>query len=594
MLEDKRVHTFLKLSRQAYGKYKLQILTLTGLGFVTGILEGIGVNALIPLFTFALKDEGAEKDFISRTIESFFTYLDISFTVKYLLIFIITLFVVKAFISVFLNYLKIKITSDYEEQTRSNLFSKTLKSKWPHLLKQKLGHLETILLVDVQASAALLTHISASIMSLTSLIIYVLIAVNISANITLSTLILGCIIFLISKPLVYRIKKLSYGVASTNKEIAHHVNENILGVKTVKSMWMSDSVARKGKEYFVKLKEYTLRISLLKSTARAFIQPISLIFVCLIFAFSYKSPVFNFAALVAIIYLIQKIFAYIQQLQGTMHAVSQLLPHLRSVLDYEQKAEENVEQSQSNLPFKFDKKLQLNHVAFGYSHDKKVLSNIDFTVNRGDLIGIIGPSGVGKTTLVDLILRLFNPTKGNILLDDVDISKIDLSTWRKSIGYVSQDMFLINDTIENNIRFYNQSITKKDIVKAAKMANIDNFIESTQDKYKTVIGERGVLLSAGQRQRIVIARVLATNPQILILDEATSALDNESELRIQEVISKLKGKITVLVIAHRLSTVIDMDQLIVLDKGKIQEQGKPQHLLKDKDSYFARMYNLRN
>jgi len=150
----------------------------------------------------------------------------------------------------------------------------------------------------------------------------------------------------------------------------------------------------------------------------------------------------------------------------------------------------------------------------------------------------------------------------------------------------------LNDTIENNIRFYNNLLTKEDIIKVVKIANIYDFIENQPDKFSTLVGERGVRLSGGQRQRVILARVLAKNPEILILDEATSALDNESELLIHEAIEKLKGKMTILVIAHRLSTIMNSDKLFVLENGKITEQGKPAEMLKDKDSYFYKVYNI--
>ena len=191
-----------------------------------------------------------------------------------------------------------------------------------------------------------------------------------------------------------------------------------------------------------------------------------------------------------------------------------------------------------------------------------------------------------------MILRLLTPTEGEILLDEQDMESIELTDWRRNIGYVSQDIFLMNDTVANNIRFYDDTITDKELRVAAKLANIGGFVDTLPQKYETIIGERGVMLSAGQRQRIVIARILARQPQLLILDEATSALDNESEAQIHEVIKNLKGRITVLVIAHRLSTVMDSDRLLVLENGTLAEEGSPTALLKDKKSYFFRAYNI--
>ena len=210
------------------------------------------------------------------------------------------------------------------------------------------------------------------------------------------------------------------------------------------------------------------------------------------------------------------------------------------------------------------------------------------------MVGLIGSSGSGKTTIVDLLLRLFNPVNGTIFLDGKDIKKINIDSWREKIGYVSQDMFLLNDTVANNIKFYDSFVTDADVRNAACTAFIDETVGRLPNGFNTIIGERGVILSAGQRQRIIIARVLARKPEILILDEATSALDNESEAHIQKAIENLKGKISVLVIAHRLGTVMNCDSIFVLEEGRIIEKGAPRVLLENKESYFYKSHNIRS
>jgi len=322
-------------------------------------------------------------------------------------------------------------------------------------------------------------------------------------------------------------------------------------------------------------------------------QPISVIFILAVFAFYYRNPSFNLAALVAIIYLIKQMFNYFGQLQKNLVNINAAAPYLKIVLDQEQLAKASREINQGEKKFQFNQALELKQVDFSYADDKTTLSKIDFKISKGEVVGMIGPSGSGKTTLVDLILRLFRPNGGQILLDGLNIEEIEISDWRNNIGYVSQDIFLMNDSIINNIRFHDDSLTMEDIISAAKMANIYDFIQSCPEKFETIVGERGIMLSGGQRQRIIIARVLARNPKFLIFDEATSALDNESEVKIQKIIENLKGKLTVFVIAHRLSTVINSDRLLVLENGKIIEQGAPKELLSNKNTYFYKIYNIR-
>jgi len=210
-------------------------------------------------------------------------------------------------------------------------------------------------------------------------------------------------------------------------------------------------------------------------------------------------------------------------------------------------------------------------------------------IKKGFTVGLVGPSGGGKTTVFDLMLRFLEPDKGKILLDGIPVSHISIEEWRKSITYIPQDVFLINDTVENNIRFFNDNISYKEIVEAAKKAHIYEMIQKFPEKFDTKVGERGMRLSVGQRQRIAIARALTRNPKILLLDEATSALDAESEKAIKEVIKELKGNITICMIAHRTSTLSDVDTIFVLENGKITEEGMPDKLSENSQGYFSNM-----
>ena len=217
-------------------------------------------------------------------------------------------------------------------------------------------------------------------------------------------------------------------------------------------------------------------------------------------------------------------------------------------------------------------------------------------VPKGRIVEIYGPESSGKTTLVDLITLTHQQQKGDIIIDGTNSSEINQSSWKKQIGYVSQDTIIFDDTIGNNISMWQDNLNDKETYNklrdAAKKANILNFIESLEKGFNTVVGDRGILLSGGQKQRIFIARELFRNPNILILDEATSALDSESEKNIQDSIESLKGKITVIIIAHRLSTIKKVDNIYLLDKGKIIEKGSYDDLKNDNNSKFSEIVEL--
>jgi subfamily B ATP-binding cassette protein MsbA len=223
-------------------------------------------------------------------------------------------------------------------------------------------------------------------------------------------------------------------------------------------------------------------------------------------------------------------------------------------------------------------------VSFQYA-DSKVLEQINLTVESGKMIALVGQSGAGKSTMADLLPRFYDVTDGQILIDGIDIRKIKLHDLNQLMGIVTQESILFNDTIFNNIAFGNKSASREAVIAAAKIANADEFIVKLADGYDTNIGDRGDKLSGGQRQRLSIARAVLKNPPILILDEATSALDTESEKLVQDAIHKLMQNRTSIVIAHRLSTIQHADTIVVMQDGKIIEQGKHAELISLNGTY---------
>jgi len=235
-----------------------------------------------------------------------------------------------------------------------------------------------------------------------------------------------------------------------------------------------------------------------------------------------------------------------------------------------------------------NKGLELRNVNFAYNPQERIiLNNASFYIPKGKKLGVVGPSGAGKSTLTELFLRFYDPQSGAILVDDCDLRDLEISSWRKKIGVVSQDVFLFNDTVRANIAYAKPEATQEEIDVAARKAFAYDFIQELPQGYDTLLGERGVLLSGGQRQRIAIARAILVNPEIFIFDEATSSLDTTAEKIVQQALDEIgKGK-TVITIAHRLSTIFDSDLIVVIDAGQIVEQGTHVELMQKQDLYYS-------
>lgn len=571
-----------------FGRYRWHVAALVIFGVLSPLLEAIGINAVIPLMSFFMGG-GIASNFINEIVQGLFSFLHIPFSFRYLLGFILVLFVIRAVSVIVFGYIRAWINADFLGKESEDIMRRTLLSSWSFSLKQKIGTMHNTLVRDVQQTGGLLGAVVQVIQSFSGFIIYLLVAINISPAMTLYAVGGGAILVFALRPFLRRTERLGKEAAGVEKRFAQFLSEHIIGMKSVKAAGVERAAIGNGAGHIRLLRHLSIRQSFLGTLSSSFFQPSALVMVVILFLLTYNTPQFNIVSFTAALYLIQKIFAYLESGQNSMQSVSGYLPYAKNLASFKHELDLHRESSAGTKSFVFNKELTFKKVSFSYNENKPVLIDFDMSIRAGETLGLIGPSGAGKTSVADLLLRLFKPSAGSISLDGEPVDSISLEEWRTHIGYVPQDVFMINDTIEENIRFYNQKLTKEDIEKAAKQANIYDFIIGLPEGFKTTTGDRGVMLSGGQRQRIALARALASKPSLLILDEATSALDHESEKLIQESIVKLHGEVTVFVIAHRPSTIAEADTIVVLDRGRVIEQGSPQTLLGNTGSYFYKM-----
>ncbi len=277
-----------------------------------------------------------------------------------------------------------------------------------------------------------------------------------------------------------------------------------------------------------------------------------------------------------------RLFSQIKEAQGAMQRVFEILDTQPEVTDHPQAVV--LPPIQGHVKF--------SHVSFAYDPRQPVLSDLSFEIQPGELVALVGPTGAGKSTIANLLHRLYDPTEGRIFLDGLDLREVTLNSLYRQIALVPQETILFGETIFENIRYGRESASEEDVIQASQAANAHDFITALPDGYQTILGEKGINLSGGQRQRLAIARAIIKAPRLLILDEATSALDSESELLVQQALSRLFTGRTTVVIAHRLTTIQEANRIFVLNKGVIVESGTHASLLQQ-DGLYRHLYTLR-
>lgn len=422
------------------------------------------------------------------------------------------------------------------------------------------------------------------------LVMYLLILLRLSPWLMLVALVLGGLIALIQKQMLPAIRRSAWRVTDSTLQVSQRIIEEIQGLRLLHTSGQLEQATQNMQAPLQAVEKNLRRRSLLMQV----IEPLSRLMPVLAFALIASLSVLVFQNrssgvlpnLVTFMLALQRLNARMSGLATASNAFSDnssRLKRLNGILEpvgKQFRRQGGVPFSQLNVGVHFDE------VKLSYASDlPPALEGINFNIPKGSTVALVGGSGAGKSSIADLLVGLYSPSSGRILIDGIDFNTIDLSSWQQRIGVVSQDTFLFNSTLAENIAFGCPWASDADVANAAKRAQASGFIAELPEGFDTLVGERGYRLSGGQRQRISLARALLRRPQLLILDEATSALDTESERLVQQAIEAFDTPKTVLVIAHRLSTIINANQILVLEKGHIIERGGHSELLRARGKY---------
>ena len=505
----------------------------------------------------------------------------------YIFIFFIIL---SAIFQIFARYLILKAKYAMLRDIVLGTFKDFFNAKWYFFSSCKQGVLlntfgrELTVVSDAFAAIALLFA------SALQMFFFLAVPFYISWKVTVISLIIS---FLFALPFIL-LGKITYKLGmlrtSTSNDLTSVIQENISLAKIVLGFSRQQKSTENMLRVFDCHREVTIKSQMLELGIPILYRPFGLVMliISLFVARLFNLPLSEMAVL--LVALLQVAFS-IGNLAAQKNSLENFFPSYEQTKSLRELAK-SLEQKSGQKEFKgFDRQLFLDSVSFGYPGQKEIFSNLNIVIPKGKMVALVGESGVGKSTLIDLIMGFHEPQKGGLVFDGVNLKEYDIHSYRSKIGYVPQDSVLFNMSIRDNLLWAHESASDSDIIEACRQANAHEFIEEFPQGYNIIVGDRGIRLSGGQIQRIALARAILRKPCILVLDEATSSIDTYSERLIQQAIENIAKETTVIVVAHRLSTIVNADYVYVLGEGNIIEEGTYAELIARK-GHFNRMVRL--
>ena len=578
---------------------KSEIAYLSLLALAYALFEGIGISLLLPILQYA---EGGTSAITAAgpywsALESALQALHLPLTLGVLLLLAFVPILLRQVVYYFNAWYSASVAGRIAVRVRMEALWKMLDADLDYYLRYPIGRIVSVLIFQATNAGTAVVALMRQLSTTLLIALYIAILFAISAPLTLVSLAFAVVIGLLTQTSIRRIRDMGLEMARINDNIAVKLVERFSLIRLIKMRHQKHSEAERIQDFSESTRALGVRQARLAANVEIITDPVLMISVFITLYVGISVLGMSLAQLGLLLFVLTRLNNKVREFNLGRQAISQNIPGLILVKEMSDDALGSNAVRGGTKQFKgLKREIALSEVSFAYpeSHGaggvlvheaKAVLHDVSATIPAGSFTALVGRSGAGKSTLVDLLPRLRDVTSGSITYDGMQIREFDLATLRKAIGYLSQSAMLLNDTVLANLSYGLDFTPSDEQVRAALEAAHAEFVYDLPDGLQTMVGERGVRFSGGEGQRISLARVLLEDTPILILDEPTSALDSESEASIQDALAALHGKRTIIVIAHRLATVVKADQLLVFEDGRIVERGTHQQLLEQEGAY---------
>ena len=547
--------------------YPWQSVTVLGCLLVAGLMEGLGLSAIVPLLGFVLRgeDEPAPTNGFNAIVAGAFERLGLHPTFEVLLAFICVVFPAKAALLLLSNRRVGFMVAQVATDLRLSLVRALLASRWSYYTRLPLGLAPNAMASEATRAAQAYYYLAQLLTGYVEVAFAMAVAALISWRVTVAAAVTGALTIALLNVFVRTTKRAGQRQTRVLRSLVRQLTDALLVLKLLKATGRDERIGPLLEKDAQRLNKALRRQVMSKESLRAIQEPMLFIFGVVGLWIGYRKLGIARAELVVLVALFGRTLAVMHKMQRKYQELVVDESALRAMRSMIESAECEVERSDGTREPTLERAIELRGVRLGYD-GAPVFDGLDLEIPRGSLTAVIGPSGAGKTTIVDLVTGLVRPDAGRVLVDGVPLEELDLARWRRSIGYVTQETLLFNDTIRTNVTLGDPTLSDADVERALRDAGAWAFVSARPEGLAAPVGERGALLSGGQRQRIAIARALACRPKLLILDEATAALDPDAEAAVWATVADLRGKTTVVAISHQPALLDVADRTYRIEK----------------------------